>query len=128
MSLNWDVQNVREYRKLHAGQDQGGAGWLITDSLIWASLFTGMGTITAENWREVYVRTRAAHNVLGLEVYRTLNKDGTGYNAQHITPGMVRRRIGLRTNVSKKTDAQFKKWLGETAFNQAKDSLRMSGI
>jgi len=128
MSLNWNAENVRAYKALHHSQEGNGAGWLITDSLIWASLFTGMPVITAENWREVYIRTRAAHTVLGLEVYRTLNKDGTGYNSQHITPGMVRRRIGLRTNVSKKTDAQFKKWLGEAALNAAKDSLRMSGI
>jgi hypothetical protein len=128
MSLNWSVADVRAYKQLHDGQDQGGAGWLITDSLIWASLFTGMGTITAENWREVYVRTKAAHTVLGMHVYRTLSQDGSRFVEQHITPGMVRRRIGLRTNVSKKTDAQFKKWLGETALSQAKDSLRISGI
>lgn len=124
MSLNWDVRNIRAMDKLHS--DDKNAGWLITDALIWAGLFTGIGTITEENWRQVYIRTRAAHTVLGLCAYRTVN--GNSVKEQPITPGMVRRRIGLRTNVSPKTDTQFKKWLGETAFNQAKDGARRLGI
>lgn len=127
MSLNWDVRQVRAADKLHLNPDKQ-VGWLITDSLIWAGLFTGMPVITAENWREVYIRTRAAHAVLGLCAWRSLSKDGDRTEEHPITPGMVRRRIGLRTNVSKKTDAQFKRWLGETAYNEAKEGLRRAGI
>lgn len=130
MSLNWDGRKIRAVEQLHNDDPKRpnaiGVGWLITDSLVWASLFTGMDRITEENWQQVYIRTRAAHAVLGMCVYRKL-KDDT-YVEQALTPGMVRRRIGLETNVSPKTDAQFKRWLGETAFNQAKDGARLLGI
>ncbi len=118
MSLDWNAENVRAFERLHSTN----TGWLITDSLIWASLFTGMREITAANWREVYTRTKAAHHVTGLCVYRTMG-DGAPIE-RSITPGMVRRRIGLRTNTGGKTKAQFTKWLGETAYRNAAESVR----
>ena len=124
MSLDWnvgDIQNQKELCWVPTGRTKKDEktgeekeivclSWQ-TDSLIWASMSIGMGSITRTNWREFYLR-------MLLDPYSKVNvyKD-TGKTAvpewHRIKIEDVFNHIGLHTNASSKTRAQYLKQLYE---------------
>lgn len=74
-----------------------------TEALIFASLVVGLSEISGANWRTFYGRLHAWER---LERVRTLHADGS---AKHTAPETVYAHIGLSTNVSRETDAQWRK-------------------
>lgn len=121
MSLDWNATNVRAYSALH-DRDRCKVGYVITEGLIFASMVTGIPVITVDNWQEVYARTRAYYKLIDTEAYQTF--DGEKVTRQELTPGMVRRRIGLKTNASRLTEAQFAKTLLRIARDRATNDIR----
>jgi hypothetical protein len=79
----------------------------VTNALIWSTIAVGLGSITAENAELFADRLTLWERVFGTMLS---NADGS----VPLTEADVRRHIGLSTNVSKETDAQWAKKLVET--------------
>jgi len=96
MPLTWDATEVRDFDTLTDDER------VTLNSLIFASMPVGIQHITEDNAREFYARVSFWEKVNG--AYR-MNEDGD----VPFTADDVRRFIGLRTNVSTITAAQFRK-------------------
>jgi hypothetical protein len=110
MSLNWDTKNVEngsEVCFITATVDWPMDGTKkgdrllnpVTSALIWHSLNTGIGTITAENADEVYARISFIEQVYGPSLS---TQDGP----KAITIEDVRQHVGLYTNASFKIESR----------------------
>lgn len=86
MSLNWNIAEVKDLELIKSE-----AEWPKTEALIWQTMFVDMGSITADNYVEFFMRMRILAAVQDL----TFPAD----NVQ-LTIEDVEKRIGLRTNVS----------------------------
>lgn len=76
------------------------------DALVWATMAIGMNEITEANARDFYARLSMWEKVVG--AYR--NMDG---KPLFFTPEDVLRGVGLHTNASRMTKAQFYKHMWE---------------
>jgi hypothetical protein len=110
MSLNWDTKNVEngsEVCFITATEDWPMDGTKkgdrllnpVTSALIWHSLNTGIGTITAENAAEVYARVSFIEQVYGPSLS---TQDGP----KAITIQDVLDHVGLYTNASFKIESR----------------------
>jgi len=118
MSLDWDITEVEDYQNVCWIPD-GEEFRLnpITDALIWLSITTSIGTITEENWKDVYRRIWLDEKLHGARLRE-------GSDPRPITPEDVFKHIGLRTNVySKETERQFAWRLYEQAVQKADAKL-----
>jgi hypothetical protein len=123
MSLNFDVSTIRNYEVLttlvipaHGSQKEQTRWHPVTDALIWGTMAIGMNTITIANWQDFYNRLNMWERCAGPSLWRGDN--GRNDPANFITPLEVYMHIGLHTNASTKTEAQFLK----DCFRTAKDS------
>lgn len=109
MSLNWNIEKCANTDFLKSE-----AEWPITEALIWTTLFIDIGEITASNVKRFYERAFTFELLHG-----PILKD------RPLTIRDVRRRIGLTTNVTTKTDADWRKrvqrMLAEKAKKAAED-------
>lgn len=88
MSLNWNIQDVRDSDELKTDEN-----WPLVNTMIFATIAVGIGDLSKETAPNFYARMKA-----------------TG-NYPEIEPHHVERLIGLRTNVSYETDLQWiKRW------------------
>lgn len=108
MSLNWDLRNVANKDEVcffTATEDNPMRGEVkgeryvrpVTDAIIWWTLAVGMGRITKDNAAEFTVRVN------------TLQQLGGDPREHYITHASVVAHIGLVTNVTNETRAQFLK-------------------
>lgn len=81
MSLTWDINDCLDADELLSDENRQ-----TTQAMIFATIGVGIGTITADNWPEFYVRLKASGYW----------NDG---GEPRLTPELVYRYIGLRTNV-----------------------------
>lgn len=96
MPLTYDATNVKDFDTLTDDEK------VTYEALIWASMAVGMNEITAANVREFFTRVSFWEKVNGAYRY----KDGAFC---FLTPEDVSRFVGLRTNASRYTVAQFRK-------------------
>lgn len=101
MSLDYELQEVFNYKEL-LNDDGSPVG--LAETMIFMTMFVGIGRITRENALEFYQRVHYYEKQRGS--LRTQNG-----NDLYITPQEVHRFIGLRTNASAETPTQFKKRL-----------------
>lgn len=99
MSLNWDLREVKDFEEL---RDSEGNLDGVTHSLIFMTVGVGLGGITEKNWTEFYARLKLLERLDGPFLNR-------GEEKVEFTPEMVKRRVGLKANVTDETRA---KWLG----------------
>lgn len=87
MALSYDFTTVKGIDELHKDEDERA----ISHSLIWATMSVGIGDLTEKNLEEFYIRVKF------------LERDGTFMNSHDkeypFTLEMLRKRVGLRTNV-----------------------------
>jgi len=76
----------------------------ILDSLIWITMTVGMSSITEKNWKDFYTRMK----LIGAD-RNLLRKDEDGNYTVPISAEEVRDHIGLMTNASTMTKAEFLK-------------------
>lgn len=123
MSLNWDVSKIANYAENfpdRVGSD-GSRQWnIVTDSLVWYALMCGFQQINGKNVDEVAKRVFACERALGPMI--TKNTD-TGFEPRRITYDEILKHIGLQTNCSNKTTAQFAKWLSTVILREAYNSV-----
>lgn len=112
MSLNWDLTAVKDRREVcfkdtyeheRYGDMKSGSYQLIELTMI-----VGINKITEANHDEFFIRLRMYERVCGLCLWRT---DDDGKRHSVLTADLVKAHVGLRTNASTKTKAQFDKWL-----------------
>jgi hypothetical protein len=97
-----------------------------THALIFLTMSIGMGAITKKNWTEFYARVRAEEKLHGARRSQKL-VDGKWVDCP-ITAQDVKDHIGLSTNVSRMTEAQWRKSLLERFVREAKrDALLLTG-
>jgi hypothetical protein len=116
MSLNWDVTEIRNQEVVTTLiTEDGTRKWHpVTEALVWACMAVDIGRITEKNWQEFYTRVNMYESILGPFLNR-YNKETKEHKEVAFTPLEVYSHIGLRTNVSDKTTAQFLKKLHENA-------------
>lgn len=98
MSLNYDFREVKDFDALHEDEAQRA----INDALVWATMWVDIGHITEDNWQEFATRIHMWETTFSPHL---IDGDGEAY---YIKPSDVKRRIGLRTNVSQKTTNQYR--------------------
>lgn len=96
MSLDWDARTVEGIDNLTA------ADRIVMDTLIWASIPVGLSSITEDNAFEWFQRVSFYEKIAGAGMFTDYGK-----TPLFIQPGHIKRFIGLKTNVSPKTRAQF---------------------
>jgi len=126
MSLNWDVTNVKGFKEL-AYEDVGvvyeDAGGEVrvrraAESLIFATMFTGINTITEKNVEEFFLRIYMWEKSFG--ALRFSNGEPKFFTLKEIVPF-----IGLKTNASPLTKAQFKNNLARSLREMAEREVRL---
>jgi hypothetical protein len=113
MSLNWDTSAIKDWNvvtahpddreKLKADPSAKVRLNPLTDALIWMCMAIGMNGITEKNVKKFCVR---AYSMERFGAFR-----GSAKGPIYLTEDEVESHIGLRTNVSDTTDAQFAKKL-----------------
>ena len=103
MALNWDGTNIKNFQSVCRNDD--GSFSEETELLIFYTMNLGMGLITESNVNKFILRFRMYEVLFGMSKWR--NVDGERINA--ISDTLIRKHIGLRTNASKISDAEFNK-------------------
>lgn len=112
MSLNYQLTNIRDWQELTG--DEGVKP--VTQALIFATMAVGMGQITEANAHKFAVRLEVVQRVDGPYMVR----DG---KPSPLTVADVQRHIGLGTNASTLTDAQFRKNLFDGMLRDAERAV-----
>ena len=126
MSLNWNIEDVKNYKEVAIRHDSYGDNdhltteeltqSLITQAVMFRTAAVGIGSITEENAEEFATRSKMYEEMNGTSLYIA----GEDYS---LTLEDITRRIGLVTNVSKTTDAQFGKMMLRRLRERAKYSV-----
>jgi hypothetical protein len=111
MSLNFDFTKVANHEEVTTDPADSTRWHPVADALVWLSMICGYDEITLKNVDRVIARVMAYQAVTG----GYLRSKGTDI---YITPADVRRFVGMRTNASTMTDAQWLKRLGALAQDQ----------
>lgn len=111
MALNFNFSKVTNHEEVTTDPANPENWHPVADALVWLSMICGYDEITLKNVDKVIARVMAYQAVTG----GYLRSKGTDI---HITPADVRRFVGMRTNASTMTDAQWLKRLGAIAQDQ----------
>lgn len=106
MSLNFDFSKVPLYEAVTTDPTDPTKWHPVADALVWLSLQCGFNEITPKNVNKVIDRIMAYQVVLGAY----LHPDDGG--EIYIMPVDIRRFVGMRTNATRLTDAQWHRRLG----------------
>ena len=104
MGLHWSIADVHDHQAL-IDDDRERA---ITTCLVFLSMPLGFHTVTDKNWERLATRLHVWQTLEGgrLQVW---NEADDLPGTEFITASDLHRRIGLSTNASTITDAQFRK-------------------
>jgi hypothetical protein len=111
MSLSYDLSGCADFEELSSEQE-----WPITNTIIFSTMVLGMGSITEANVGKFIERTAAYQTVSGPLMQRVADGQIEGVP---VTADMIRRRIGLKTNVTDTTDAKFKRHMADLLMRNA---------
>lgn len=123
MSLDWDLTKIKNCKEVCWEKDENGNDKLnpVTESLIWLTMGIGIGSITEDNESDFYCRVVMYEKLFGTML--SYWKDSKKISVP-ITPEDVHSHIGLRTNVSKDTDASFRKRIVENFMREQKQKFK----
>lgn len=114
MALHWNVSACAE-------QATTKEGWVLTEALIWSTIFIGINKITEKNVEEFYGRLATYEQMFSPLTYRA---SGDHAEKNYTTYAELRHRIGLSTNASAKTRKQFLKNLTMLMSDQLERNIR----
>ena len=119
MSLNWNIKNINDYKYVCYYTKDDGTQILhpTTDAIIWLTLIIGIGTITEKNVDTFYSRVRAYELMRGAMLYDNMSRP------DYIEYVDIVAHIGLVTNSSKMTDAQFRRHLMHMHERDVQDTI-----
>lgn len=118
MSLDWDLREIKDRETLCWIKD-GDEERLnpVTEAIIWKTIAVDIGRITEENYKEFAARTHVWEEVFG----KSLRQGGQDLG---LTVEDIKAHIGLSTNVSNRTRAQWQKRLSDTLLREADNWVR----
>lgn len=105
MALNWDITNIKDNESLccmplQEGQVEGDQKMNpITDALIWTCMFVGIPELTEKTILEFWGRMCVVY----------VEDEWSNGPQTHITFMDLVKHLGLKTNASRRTSAQFYK-------------------
>jgi len=125
MSLDWNLKQIRDYKKLYRKVGKGERGYSSTEPrvtlkseterIIWLTMIIGIREITEKNWEQFYNRTNFYEKNTDNHLWM---KSRNKLVPLYITKEQVHRMIGLSTNASTLTKNQFiKKVMSEDKFD-----------
>jgi hypothetical protein len=119
MSLDWNLTKISNNTEVCWEKNEDGTDKLnpVTESLIWLTMGIGMGSITEDNQSDFYCRVAMYEKLFGTML--SYWKDSKKVSVP-ITPEDIHNHIGLTTNVSKDTDASFRKRIVENFIREQK--------
>jgi hypothetical protein len=119
MSLDWNLTKINNNIEVCWEKNEDGTDKLnpVTESLIWLTMGIGMGSITEDNQSDFYCRVVMYEKLFGTML--SYWKDSKKVSVP-ITPEDIHNHIGLTTNVSKDTDASFRKRIVENFMREQK--------
>jgi hypothetical protein len=119
MSLDWNLTKINNNIEVCWEKNEDGTDKLnpVTESLIWLTMGIGMGSITEDNQSDFYCRVAMYEKLFGTML--SYWKDSKKVSVP-ITPEDINNHIGLTTNVSKDTDAAFRKRIVENFVREQK--------
>lgn len=103
MSLDWDTTECVE-------DVTGEEHWKVTEAIIWGTMAVDMGRITEANYKKFAKRIDMVQGLYGA-LYQVF-EDGKVVD-RPVTEEDIRRRIGLKTNVTTTSDAKFNKRMAD---------------
>ena len=113
MPLNWNIGDCKDHDKLNyctnpsAPEDEREYRLMpLTEGLIWVTIAIGIAEITEKNYKDFYTRMRFAEALNGQMVHKW---DFEAEDHVDYTVDDIKRHIGLGTNASTKTKAEFVK-------------------
>lgn len=127
MSLDWELGEIENYRELCWWKasdpmirvpSDGSDGYRlnpVTDALIWECLALDMNRITEKNVDQFYARMKMSYAIHQHTPRFSHLAKAINWMTPHgewdgsITKDMIRAHVGLSTNVTQKTDAQWMK-------------------
>jgi len=125
MPLNYDYSKVKESTKTWEPDgtfdDEGNPMGQMTEvlnSLIWTTMSIGMSSITEKNWKDFYTRMKLLGSDRSL-----LRRDKDGNFTVPISAQEVKDHIGVSTNASTLTKAEFLKRAYYVAHKNVPDCL-----
>lgn len=121
MALNFSFKNVADYEAVTTHPQDDESWHPVADALVWLSLICGFNNITQRNHAKIARRIAVYQQLTGSYLSRTVNNHRTPI---YITPRDVERFIGMHTNASPLTDAQWLKKLGQIAMDARTDADR----
>jgi hypothetical protein len=119
MSLDWNLTKISNNTEVCWEKNEDGTDKLnpVTESLIWLTMGIGMGSITEDNQSDFYCRVVMYEKLFGTML--SYWKDSKKVSVP-ITPEDIHNHVGLTTNVSKGTDASFRKRIVENFIREQK--------
>ena len=126
--FRWNIEKVENYETAcwtKAEDDEYGRVRLqpVTNALVEGTAFIGIGSITKKNYEKVYMRYEMAR-FASEAVYSEYDERKGYFVGRQITLQQVKAHIGLWTNATRLTDAQYRKRLIEHISDRAERSLR----
>ena len=103
MALTFDASKIANHEIVTTHPAHADKWHPVTEALVFASMSCGFGSITPENVEKVHLRIALQQLVYG----PTLRSASEDYRKIYVTREDVELHIGLRTNASPMTDAQF---------------------
>lgn len=122
MSLNFDYKNVADWKAASTHPLNENEWHPIGNMLVWTSLVCGYNHITEANAEKVAQRLMEYQMVSGPLLEYGVKENGVQLTRKcYIDLPEVKRYIGLRTNASSMTDAEWKKHLFSIAQGKVSD-------
>jgi hypothetical protein len=120
MSLDWQLDKINNYENLCWLENEDGTHKLntVTNSLIWLTMGIGINRISVANADEFYSRV-VLYEKINKSMQSIWHEDGTTERI-YISDKDVYDHIGLWTNASSFTVAQFRKRMFDTVSSDAK--------
>ena len=116
MSLSWDITKVEDYKSkcwIEVEGEEHKQLNPVTDAIIWACMAVDMQQITAKNAEEFYTRY--------LMFSRAIGRDE---RERWLTLEDIEAHVGMWTNVTTRTKAQFHKRVAEILRDRTERTIR----
>jgi len=123
MPLSWNLGKIKNHKEVCWSADEAGDRHInrVTDTLIWCTMFVGIGEITEKNAPQFYARVRFIEVMQEAPFLYDLGGD-TPRIPRPITLADVEAHIGLSTNVyDRATDYR---WAAKRAKHFMEDTIR----
>ena len=118
MPLHWSIEDIKDYKTVcFNGEGDDAELKTVTSTLINLTMNLGINDWTDKNIDEVLLRLRMYESIYGKLVYNGTTGDNS------LTNEVIRQHVGLYTNGSSFSFAEFKKYCIEAIERRAKDLI-----